>query len=88
MAFREVAVPEIREALRAWLDGAGLRRVAERAGVDRKTARRYVEAAVSAMPCPCPGGRHPPSPLPGASRLPTLQQVRSELANIKLWTIT
>jgi transposase len=48
MAFREVAVAEIREALRAWLDGAGLRKVAERAGVDRKTARRYVEAAVNA----------------------------------------
>ena len=48
MAFREVAVTEIREALRAWLAGAGLRTVAERAGVDRKTARRYVEAAVSA----------------------------------------
>jgi transposase len=48
MAFREVAVAEICEALRAWLDGAGLRKVAERAGVDRKTARRYVEAAVSA----------------------------------------
>ena len=42
MAFREVAVTEIREVLRAWLAGAGLRRVAEQAGVDRKTARRYV----------------------------------------------
>ena len=48
MAFREVAVTEIREVLRAWLSGAGLRRVAERAGVDRKTARRYVDAAVGA----------------------------------------
>jgi hypothetical protein len=48
MAFREVAVTEIREVLRAWLSGAGLRRVAEQAGVDRKTARRYVEAAVDA----------------------------------------
>jgi transposase len=48
MAFREVAVIEIREVLRAWLAGAGLRRVAEQAGVDRKTARRYVEAAVAA----------------------------------------
>ena len=28
--------------------GAGLRRVAEQAGVDRKTARRYVQAAVDA----------------------------------------
>jgi transposase len=48
MAFREVAVTEIREVLRAWLSGAGLRRVAEQAGVDRKTARRYVSAAVEA----------------------------------------
>ena len=48
MAFREVAVTEIREVLRGWLAGAGLRRVAEQAGVDRKTARRYVQAAVDA----------------------------------------
>ena len=48
MAFREVAVTEIREVLRAWLSGAGLRRVAEQAGVDRKTARRYVVAAAEA----------------------------------------
>jgi transposase len=48
MVFREVAVTEIREVLRAWLAGAGLRKAAERAGVDRKTARRYVEAAVEA----------------------------------------
>jgi transposase len=48
VAFREVGVVEVREVLRGWLDGAGLRTVAGRAGVDRKTARRYVEAAVSA----------------------------------------
>ncbi len=45
MGFREVSVIEIREVLRGWLGGAGLRTVAERAGVDRKTARRYVQAA-------------------------------------------
>ena len=45
MGFREVSVVEVREVLRAWLEGAGLRKVAERAGVDRKTARRYVQAA-------------------------------------------
>ena len=39
---------EIREVLRAWLSGAGLRQVAAQAGVDRKTARRYVQAAVEA----------------------------------------
>ena len=48
MAFREVAVTEIREVLRAWLAGAGLRQVAAQAGVDRKTARRYVLAAADA----------------------------------------
>ncbi|WP_246868497.1 IS21 family transposase [Saccharopolyspora sp. ASAGF58] len=48
MAFWEVRVIEVREVLRAWLSGAGLRVVAERAGVDRKTARRYVEAAQEA----------------------------------------
>lgn len=45
MAFREVNVNEVREVLRGWLAGAGLRAVAARAGVDRKTARRYVQAA-------------------------------------------
>src|SRR3954452_14419624 len=48
MGFREVSVVEVREVLRAWLEGAGLRKVAERAGVDRKTARRDVEAAQAA----------------------------------------
>jgi hypothetical protein len=46
VAYREVSVIEVREVLRVWLDSDhGLRRVAELAGVDRKTARRYVEAA-------------------------------------------
>ncbi len=48
MGFREVSVVEIREVLRAWLEGAGLRTAGERAGVDRKTARRYVQAAETA----------------------------------------
>ena len=48
MGFREVSVVEEVEVLRAWLQGHGLRRVAERAGVDRKTARRYVAAAEAA----------------------------------------
>jgi transposase len=48
MGFREVSVVEVREVLRAWLEGFGLRMVASRAGVDRKTARRYVAAAEAA----------------------------------------
>ena len=54
MGYREVAVEEIREVLRLWLGLAvglpapGLRTIAAHAGVDRKTARRYVQAAQAA----------------------------------------
>jgi hypothetical protein len=46
--FREVRVYEIREILRLWLRGKGLRAVEGLTGVDRKTVRRYVTAAVEA----------------------------------------
>lgn len=46
MAFREVRVFEVREVLRVWLDGRGLRAIEGLVGLDRKTVRRYVEAAV------------------------------------------
>src|SRR5450755_4969343 len=45
MAFREVQVHEIREVLRLWLRGAGIRSAERLAGLDRKTVRRYVAAA-------------------------------------------
>jgi hypothetical protein len=50
MAFREVSVNEISEVLRVWLGAAGLaapgyRTIAAHCGLDRKTVRRYVEAA-------------------------------------------
>src|SRR5438067_13334426 len=45
MAFREVRVFEIREVLRVWLRGEGVRSVERLAGVDRKTVRRYIGAA-------------------------------------------
>ena len=53
MAFREVSVNEIREVLRVWLGVAGLpapgyRTIAAHCGVDRKTVRRYIEAAQAA----------------------------------------
>lgn len=47
MAFREVRVFEVREVLRLWLRGEGFRSVERLAGVDRKTVRRYVDAAVA-----------------------------------------
>jgi len=45
VAFREVGVHEIKEVLRLWVRGEGLRSVARLSRVDRKTVRRYVEAA-------------------------------------------
>ena len=46
MVFREVPVFEVREVLRLWLSGRGQRPICRLAGVDRKTVRRYVDAAV------------------------------------------
>ena len=46
MVFREVTVVQIKEALRRWLLGEGERPIAHGVGVDRKTARRYIAAAV------------------------------------------
>jgi transposase len=46
MAFREVRVFEVREVLRLWLAGEGIRAMERLVGFDRKTVRRYVDAAV------------------------------------------
>lgn len=46
MAFREVPVFEVREVLRLWLRGEGIRPVERLSGVNRKTVRRYVDAAI------------------------------------------
>lgn len=48
MGFREVSVIEIHEVLRLWLRGHGLRRTTALTGLDRKTVRRYIDAAVEA----------------------------------------
>ena len=45
MAFREVRVFEVREVLRLWLAGEGFRSIERLSLVDRKTVRRYVDAA-------------------------------------------
>ncbi len=45
MSFREVQVHEIREVLRLWLRDESIRSIARLSSVERKTVRRYVEAA-------------------------------------------
>jgi len=48
MAFREVTMFEIKEVVRQWLGGRGIKTVARALGIDPKTARRYVRAAEEA----------------------------------------
>jgi transposase len=48
MVFREVDVVEIKEMLRLWVRGHGYKAIARLTQIDRKTVRRYIEAAVAA----------------------------------------
>ena len=45
MAYRELGMIEIREIVRRWIGGDGIRAIARGARVDRKTVARYVAAA-------------------------------------------
>jgi transposase len=45
MAYREVTSMEIKEVLWQWMLGAGVKTVAQRVGMDVKTARRFVRIA-------------------------------------------
>jgi transposase len=47
MAYREVTMLEVKEVLRLWRSGAGKKRIAAELGLDVKTVRRYVRAAVA-----------------------------------------
>lgn len=47
MAFREVAMFEVRELLRHWLAGESQRTIAVKTDVDKDTVGRYVAAAVA-----------------------------------------
>ena len=47
MAYREVPVFEVREVLRLWPRCETLRGIERLSRVDRKTVRRYVEAAIA-----------------------------------------
>lgn len=62
MASREGRVHEIKEALRPWLRGEGLRSVERMVGLDRKTVRRRkgaLDDALMAKVCERPRPRRP-----------------------------
>ncbi len=48
MAYREVGMIQVREIVRRWLAGDGLRSIARALGVDRKTVAEYVRLAHAA----------------------------------------
>src|SRR5690349_2761611 len=56
MAFREVTMVEIKEALLLWMGGAKKKRIAAQLSLDVKTVRRYVAAAASTGLAPGTGG--------------------------------
>jgi hypothetical protein len=45
MAFRELAMIDVKEVLRRWSAGQSDRKIAREVGVDRKTAARYTAVA-------------------------------------------
>jgi transposase len=47
MAYRELGMVEVREILRRWLGGDGVRAIARGTGLDRKTIAAYVGAALA-----------------------------------------
>ena len=47
MAYRELGMVEVREILRRWLGGDGVRAIARGTGLDRKTIVAYVGAALA-----------------------------------------
>jgi hypothetical protein len=48
MAYRELGMVELREILRRWISGDGLRAIARATGMDRKTIAVYVRTALAA----------------------------------------
>ena len=46
MPYREVRVVDCQEVLRRWLAGDGVRPIARATGLDRKTVRKFVTAAL------------------------------------------
>ena len=47
MAYRELGMVEVREMVRRWLGGEGVRAIARATGMDRKTIAAYVRAALA-----------------------------------------
>src|SRR5262249_20592793 len=97
MAYREFGMVEVREILRRWLGGAGIRAIARGAGVDRKTVAAYIRAAIAvgvqrggaapsdeqlaAIATACRQGR----PTNASAPSPEFDALRPQAATIRQW---
>jgi len=76
LAFREVSVVQVKEALRRWLSGDGERPIARGVGIDRKTGIRWrygrrVKSSAGAFVIHAPVNITDPSPRSPRSRPPS-----------------
>jgi len=65
MPYRELSMIEVREVLRRYVGGAGLRAIARGTGLDRKTVAKYISAGMA-------GGLAPGGPLPTDAQVATV----------------
>ena len=70
MAYRELAVIDVRDVLRRFCLGDGLRPIARGTGSDRKTVAKYVAAAIT-------GGLRRGDPAPPTSAARVLELIES-----------
>ena len=70
MPYRELSMIEVREVLRRYVGGAGLRAIARGTGLDRKTVAKYIHAGTA---CGVAPGGPPPTDVQIATVLAHLQ---------------
>ena len=97
MAYREVGMVQVREILRRWFAGDGLRAIARALGVDRKTVAEYVrlaheagvhrggEVPTDAQVAAIAAARRPGRPLAGAEPSAEWQALTPYSATIRGW---
>jgi transposase len=97
MAYRETGMVEVREIVRRWLGGGSLRAIARGTGMDRKTVRAYVRAAVAAgvarggdpptdeQLARIATGRRPGRPTTSTALSAELEALRPHEATIRRW---
>lgn len=97
MGYRETGMVEVREIVRRWLRGDGIRAIARGTGMDRKTVRAYLRGAAAAGVVRGGGGptdeqlariattRRPGRPTTHTTLSAELEALRPQEATIRRW---